>query len=68
VFNDSGPILLLFATFLAACVVLYVRGDARLGATPDAPDEPLVRAVPAPESPVDAGLGSARPDPAPTAR
>jgi len=29
-FNDSGPVLLLFATFLAACAVLYVRGDPRL--------------------------------------
>ncbi len=29
-FNDSGPMLLLFATFIALCGVIYLRGDARL--------------------------------------
>jgi hypothetical protein len=29
-FNDSGPVLLLFETFIAASLVLYVRGDRRL--------------------------------------
>ncbi len=29
-FNDSGPMLLLFATFVALCGVIYLRGDARL--------------------------------------
>jgi len=29
-FNDSGPVLLLFETFIAACLVLYLRGDRRL--------------------------------------
>ena len=35
-FNDSGPVLLLFETFIAASVVLYLRGDTRLadGARP----------------------------------
>lgn len=28
--NDSGPVLLLFATFLGTCLVIYLRGDARL--------------------------------------
>ena len=30
VFNDSGPVLLLFATFLGACAIAYLRGDPRL--------------------------------------
>ena len=30
VFNDSGPVLLLFETFFAAAAVLYLRGDPRL--------------------------------------
>lgn len=29
-FNDSGPVLLLFATFIAAALVVYLRGDPRL--------------------------------------
>jgi len=29
-FNDSGPMLLLFAVFIALCGVIYLRGDARL--------------------------------------
>ena len=29
-FNDSGPMLLLFATFIAICGVVYLRGDPRL--------------------------------------
>ncbi len=33
-FNDSGPVLLLFATFVAACGLLYVRGDPRLAVEP----------------------------------
>lgn len=33
-FNDSGPVLLLFETFIAASLVLYVRGDRRLAVTP----------------------------------
>jgi hypothetical protein len=36
-FNDSGPVLLLFATVIAAVLVVYLRGDARLaeeGRTP----------------------------------
>jgi hypothetical protein len=44
-FNDSGPVLLLFATFLAGCAVLYVRGDPRLVAEPGAPAEPPVTVV-----------------------
>ncbi len=32
VFNDSGPVLLLFATFILAIGVAYVRGDPRLAA------------------------------------
>ncbi|CAB4935772.1 unannotated protein [freshwater metagenome] len=34
-FNDSGPVLLLFATFIGACLVTYLRGDARLSAAAD---------------------------------
>jgi hypothetical protein len=67
-FNDSGPVLLLFATFIAACVVLYVRGDPRL-ALPDG--ELRAVAAPAvlePETPLDAGLASPHPDPAHSAR
>jgi hypothetical protein len=30
VFNDSGPVLLLFEAFFAASAVLYLRGDPRL--------------------------------------
>ena len=26
IFNDSGPLLLIIATFVAACGVLYLRG------------------------------------------
>ena len=29
-FNDSGPMLLLFAVFIALCGVIYLRGDPRL--------------------------------------
>jgi len=29
-FNDSGPMLLLFAVFIALCGAIYLRGDARL--------------------------------------
>jgi hypothetical protein len=29
-FNDSGPILLLFGVFVLACVTAYVRGDPAL--------------------------------------
>jgi hypothetical protein len=29
-FNDSGPLLLIFGTFALACVTAYVRGDPRL--------------------------------------
>ncbi|MDX6678093.1 MAG: hypothetical protein QOE31_2145 [Solirubrobacteraceae bacterium] len=29
-FNDSGPILLVFGVFVLACVTVYVRGDPRL--------------------------------------
>ena len=29
-FNDSGPMLLLFAVFIALCGVIYLRGDSRL--------------------------------------
>ncbi len=32
-FNDSGPILLLFAVFIGLCVVIYLRGDPRLATT-----------------------------------
>jgi hypothetical protein len=67
-FNDSGPVLLLFATFIAACLVLYVRGDPRLAA-PGADDlEQTAPAAPLPETPLEAGLASARPDPAHSAR
>jgi hypothetical protein len=31
-FNDSGPVLLLFATVIGAVLVVYLRGDARLAA------------------------------------
>jgi hypothetical protein len=66
-FNDSGPVLLLFATFIAACVVLYVRGDPRLAAAdPRAAEAPV--AAPAAETAQDAELASPFPDPAPTAR
>ena len=66
-FNDSGPVLLLFATFLAACLVLYVRGDPRLaGNVPRADEAPV--AMPAAETAQDAALASPFPDPAPTAR
>ncbi len=34
-FNDSGPVLLLFAVFLALNVVLYLRGDPRLAEPPE---------------------------------
>jgi hypothetical protein len=68
VFNDSGPVLLLFATFIAACVVLYVRGDPRLAAPDGAGAEPPAPAALAPETPLEAGLASARPDPAHSAR
>ncbi|MCW3038564.1 MAG: hypothetical protein JWM31_469 [Solirubrobacterales bacterium] len=33
-FNDSGPLLLLFATFVLAVVTAYVRGDPALGFAP----------------------------------
>ena len=26
IFNDSGPVLLIIATFVAACAILYLRG------------------------------------------
>ena len=66
-FNDSGPVLLLFATFLAACLVLYVRGDPRLaGSVP--PAHEASAAVPVPETAQNAELASPFPDPAPTAR
>ena len=29
-FNDSGPMLLLFAVFIALCGAIYLRGDPRL--------------------------------------
>ena len=29
-FNDSGPMLLVFGVFVLACVTAYVRGDPRL--------------------------------------
>jgi len=29
-FNDSGPMLLLFAVFIALCGAIYLRGDSRL--------------------------------------
>ena len=47
-FNDSGPVLLLFATFLAACTVLYARGDPRLA---DRPVDEWPRAPQAPQAP-----------------
>ena len=50
-FNDSGPVLLLFATFLAGCAVLYVRGDPRLAAPP--PEAPAAPAAPAAEAPAE---------------
>jgi hypothetical protein len=33
-FNDSGPVLLVFGVFLLACVTAYVRGDPKLAADP----------------------------------
>ena len=32
IFNDSGPVLLIIATFVAACAVLYLRGRPVAGA------------------------------------
>jgi hypothetical protein len=28
-FNDSGPVLLVYGTFVLACLTAYVRGDPR---------------------------------------
>lgn len=67
-FNDSGPVLLLFAAFIAACGVLYIRGDPRLAL---AAVEPAPAAVPSPEpagSPEIDELGSKITGPAPSAR
>jgi hypothetical protein len=33
-FNDSGPILLVYGVFVLACVTAYVRGDPRLAREP----------------------------------
>ena len=68
-FNDSGPVLLLFATFVAACVVLYVRGDPRLaGGVPASRTSRSCERCPRPKPRSMRGSASARPDPAPTAR
>lgn len=55
-FNDSGPVLLLFATFLGACAVAYLRGDPRLAA--GAPSVPVSggAAAPQPSPGLEAGL------------
>ena len=58
-FNDSGPVLLLFATFIAACVVLYVRGDPRLAGNVPARRTRLRCAVPARRN--RAGCGACEP-------
>jgi len=33
-FNDSGPVLLIFGVFVLVCVTAYVRGDPRLAEAP----------------------------------
>ena len=35
-FNDSGPVLLIFETFFAAALVLYLRADPKI-TEPDHP-------------------------------
>ncbi len=63
VFNDSGPVLLLFATFLAACTVVYLRGAATAPAAPGAAAQAIAHVAP-----VEGGGAGAPRDPAPTAR
>jgi hypothetical protein len=36
-FNDSGPLLLVFTTFILLFMTLYVRGDPRRGVPAQAP-------------------------------
>jgi hypothetical protein len=60
-FNDSGPLLLLFGTVMLAFVTLYLRGDPRLGAARTAADGPGERVDGTLARPVD------EPAPAPVA-
>jgi hypothetical protein len=61
-FNDSGPVLLLFATFILAIGVAYVRGDPRLAAV-DLEAAELACARMGETGPAGTGSGAAPPGP-----